>query len=264
MKAELLYRSSNLKIFRNSPWRQSRDTLVVCFQYRQPNQQLDLPGFAEEFFAKFEIDAVFVNCTSNEWYQYQDLPLALSKLRAFASTWSRVVTYGSSMGAYAALRFAKPIGAQASIAVGPQYSPRPAVIAGEHRFCADIAPTRFLYEESFQANSCVANYVIYDPLLKLDLRHVVEYQKTSTLIPIAIPCGGHTPIIPLVQCGMLSDFILQLVAGTFSVQRFRRQFRLSRRSSSEYWKELGERLNEHGRPETARRVAQLSAKSRVA
>jgi hypothetical protein len=261
MKADLLYRSSNLKVFRNGPWSQSRDTLVVCFQYRQPSQQLDLPGFAEEFFAKSEIDAVFVNCASNEWYQYQDLPLALSKIRTFASTWRRVVTYGSSMGAYAALRFAAAIGAQASISIGPQYSPRPTVIAGEHRFCTDIAVTGFLHEESYQANSCVANYVIYDPLLKLDSRHVVEYQKTATLILIAIPCGGHTPTILLVQCGMLSDFILQLVAGTFSVQRFRRQFRLARRSSPEYWKELGERLHEHGRPEAARRVSQISADS---
>jgi hypothetical protein len=56
----------------------------VCFQYIQPDQHLELPGFAEEFFEKFEIDAFFVNCATNEWYQYPDLPRALSILQGFA------------------------------------------------------------------------------------------------------------------------------------------------------------------------------------
>lgn len=201
---------------------------------------------------------MFVNCATNEWYQYRDLPKALSILHAFASAWSRTVTYGSSMGGYAALRFAAVVGAKSSIAVGPQYSPRSIVIAEESRFDTIIAQTEFLYEDSHRLSASVDNYVIYDPLLKIEERHVVEYQKDANLVPIRIPCGGHTPTIVLAQCGMLSEFILQLVAGTFCASRFRNAFRRARASSAEYWNELLDRLQERGRVETANRVAKLS------
>jgi hypothetical protein len=247
MNDGVLYRSAHLKVHRNGPWHKSRDVLVICFQYRQSAPHLDLPGFAEEFFAKFEIDAVFINCASNEWYQYPDLPIALSTVRSFATLWKRSVTYGSSMGAYAAIRFAAAIGAQTSISVGPQFSPRSAVIEGEHRFDDDVASIVFLHEDSYQASSTIDNYVIYDPLFKQDARHITEYQKTVKVLPIPIPCGGHTPLIPLVQCGMLTELLLSLMQGSFSAPSFRRKFRQARRRSTEYWRELENNLREHGR-----------------
>lgn len=244
-----------MKIFRNGPWRNCLDTLVVCFQYKRPDQHLDLPGLAEEFFNKLQIDAVFVNCATNEWYQYHDLPKGLSTLRVFASAWRRTITYGSSMGGYAAIRFAAIVGAKSSIAVGPQYSPRSLIVPGENRFDALVAQTEFLYEDSYRASSGVDNYVIYDPLLKIDERHVMEYRKDANLLPIPIPCGGHTPTVVLSECGLLTEFILDLTKGTFCASRFRTSFRQARASSDEYWKELMDRLLERDRPETARRLA---------
>lgn len=197
----------------------------------RPDQDLNLPGFAEEFFDKFHIDAVFVNCATNEWYQYQDLPEALWRLRSFSSPWSRIVTYGSSMGGYAALRFAAALGATSSIAVGPQYSPRSAIIGEENRYDAMVSQTRFLHEQAYGAAGTVDNYVVYDPLLKIDRAHVLAYQKEANLIPICVPCGGHTPTILLAQCGLLSEFLLHLVAGTFCASRFRMALRRARASS---------------------------------
>lgn len=81
MNTEILYRSPNLKVFRKRPQPFRFDVIVVSFQYRQTDQHLDLPGFAEGFLTDAGIDAVFVNCATNEWYQYPDLPLALSAVR---------------------------------------------------------------------------------------------------------------------------------------------------------------------------------------
>ncbi len=117
MSRKILYLSPNLKIFRNGPWRELRDTVVVCFQYLQPEQQLNPPGFAEQFFDKYQIDAVFVNCATTEWYQYSDLSEALSILRVFTAGRRRTIPYGSSMGGYAAIRFASASGAHGSSAI---------------------------------------------------------------------------------------------------------------------------------------------------
>jgi len=258
LNQDIIYRSRYLKIFSNGASHPRLGTVVICFQYRRPDQHLDLPGFAEEFFDRFQVAAVFVNCATNEWYQYQDLPEALATLRAFVSAWARIVTYGSSMGGYAALRFASAVGAKRTIAVGPQYSPRSLVVAGDNRYDALVAQTQFLHEDSYRASAALDNYVVYDPLLKMDERHMMEYRKEANVVPIRIPCGGHTPTILLAQCGLLSDFILDLIAGTFCALRFRHVFRRARTSSPEYWKELVDRLLERGRRETAQRVVEIS------
>jgi hypothetical protein len=141
MNSNILHSSRNLKVFCNGPLSAKGSSVMICFQYKQPDQRLGLMGFAEEFCEQYQLDAVFVNCVSNEWYQYADLPEALSAIRSFAAPWERRVTYGSSMGGYAALRFAAAVGAQRSIAIGPQYSPRPSVILGENRYIGLIVQT---------------------------------------------------------------------------------------------------------------------------
>lgn len=247
MNPVVLHQSSHLKAFRNGLHHAVSDVIIVCFQYRIADQHLDQPGFAESFFASRNIEAVCVNCATNEWYQYPDLPDALTKIRAFASGRRRIVTYGTSMGGYAALRFAGAIGAHASIAVGPQYSPRSTVIAAETRYDVDVLQTSFLHEDTYRISPLVQHNVVHDPLLRVDTCHLLAYRREAPLRAISIPFGGHTPTIPLAQCGLLDDFILQLVEGTFCASRFRRMFRAARSSSSEYRRALTDRLLERER-----------------
>lgn len=254
----ILYESSNLKVFTSSTQPTRSNVLVVCFQYKLLDQHLNAPGFGEEFFLKHKIDAVYVNCATNEWWQYPDLPEALSKLRDLSARWNRTVTYGSSMGGYAALRFSAAIGAERSIAVGPQYSPRSSVVPGENRFDSFVSRTKFLHEDACSISETVRNYVIYDPLYKMDRQHIVRYEAEASLVHIKVWCGGHTPAIMLVQCGLLTDLILELIYGEFCESRLRNSVRRTRKQSSQYWIELTNLLLERDRRDTARRVARRS------
>lgn len=240
----IFHASPNLKVFADNASPSSSEMLVVCFQYLLPVPTLDAPGFGEEFFRAHRIDSVFVNCSTNEWWQYPELSEALSTLRGLAAKWRRTVTYGSSMGGYAALRFAEAIGATTCIAVGPQYSPRSSIVPGENRYDALVSATEFLHEDAYRVCRTAMNFVLYDPLHRLDKRHVLRYAQEADLLHVRVPCTGHTPTVVLSQCGLLSDVILELLSGTFRSPEFRRNFRRARRGSSEYWRELGLRLGE--------------------
>jgi hypothetical protein len=108
----------------------------------------------------------------------------------------------------------------------------------------------------YRIAATVDNYVIYDPLFKMDKRHVMQYRKEANLIPIRIPCGGHTPTILLAECGMLTEFILRLIAGRFCGWRFRDAFKQAQRSSPQYWEELKDRLLGRGRRGPPKRITE--------
>jgi hypothetical protein len=136
-------------------------------------------------------------------------------------------------------------------------------VPGETRFDAILSQTEFLHEDTYRISASVDNYIIYDPLLETDQRHALEYQKeamqkAASLTPIRMPCGGHTPTVLLSECGMLSEFLLQLIEGQFCAPRFRTAFRKMRTSSPQYWRELADRLQERGHGETAKRIAKLT------
>jgi hypothetical protein len=251
----IAFESLNLKVFTRLTPATDFNVLAVCFQYMLPEQCLDAEGFGEAFFLKYEIDAVFVNCATNEWWQYPDLPDALATVRELAARWKRKVTYGSSMGGYAALRFAASIGASCSVAVGPQYSPLSSAVAGENRYQSLVSRTEFLFEEAFKISPAVTNYIIYDPLFRPDVRHVLRYVAEAPVVPIKIFGAGHTPTIVLQECGLLTECILQLMGDTFSSLQLRKSLRGSRRISHEYWKELILRLLERNDWVNARRIA---------
>jgi pimeloyl-ACP methyl ester carboxylesterase len=242
-ECDVLYSSQTLRVF-TSAWKKTdRRLLAVCFQYRLEHQRLDRVGFASEFLAQVGIPAVFVNCASNEWYQYTDLPVALQAVSDFARPWERVFTFGSSMGGYAAIRFAAKVGAHSCISIGPQYSPRSSRVPDDTRYDHDVRDTCFLFEDSLKASSGTNNYLAYDPILRLDRAHALKYQKDALINLIPVPFGGHTPTVAIGECGLLESFIRDLANGCFDLLKFRVEFRKARYRSPHYCAELHNYIN---------------------
>ncbi len=261
MKAEpqTLYESRSLRVFTSEFSKDRGSLLAVCFQYRVDHQRLERQGFASEFLARLGIPAVFVNCASNEWYQYPDLPDALRMVRAVTGNWDHVFTLGSSMGGYAALRFAALVGACRSIAIGPQYSPRSSRVAEEVRYDSDVRNTRFLFEDGWLASNEVENYLVFDSLLKIDSVHALRYLEDARVNLVRVPCAGHSPTVVIGECGFLDSFILDLAMGVFKPSEFRAAFRGARSRSPQYWREVHGHLTDLARWECADRIASAAA-----
>jgi S-formylglutathione hydrolase FrmB len=59
---------------------------------------------------------------TNDWFQYRDFDLVTKAVRALTRSAEHVLSYGSSMGGYGAIRFADAVGATQVLAFSPQYS----------------------------------------------------------------------------------------------------------------------------------------------
>ena len=204
--------------------------MVTFANYQDaPGTAPDAPGFGEAFLDAQGIDAIHIAGVANDWYQYADMPRALAAVRAAASG-RRLFTYGSSMGGYAALRFAGTLGAVGAIAISPQYSLDRRVVPSERRWRPDAARLRFLPWPDRDPPGAV---IFYDPCGP-DGAHAALWaaDRAATLVPL--PHAGHPAGMFLLQAGLLGPAVLDILAGRFDCPALLRAARARRRQSGHY------------------------------
>ncbi|MCD2316284.1 hypothetical protein LQ954_08995 [Sphingomonas sp. IC-11] len=249
---QTLFRSDNLLVRRAG---MRGGTVIVTFGSYTTEPILDRPGFAEEFLRTAQIDAIHVINRRNRWYQHPERPAALAAIAAVTGDYDRVITYGSSMGGYAALRYALPCGADTAIALSPQFSADPRIVPWETRWQADVARTRF---DEPAYHGAAHEYVLYDPRVRLDQRHAEMIAGADGATCIPIPFGGH-PVGPLlVETGALQQAIRSIVAGDFDPASVRARIRRERRRSQHQHFVLARHCAAR-RPQTALRLLERAA-----
>lgn len=206
----------------------SDDAVIITFGSYTNEASLDRPGFGEEFLQRARFDAIHVINRRNRWYQHPERDEALAAVAAAVRSYYRAITYGSSMGGYAALRYAVPCGAQIAIAISPQFSVDPRVVPWEVRWQPDVVRTRFA-EPPYVA--AARQYVFYDPRVALDDRHVHLIASAGATERIAVPYGGHPVGALLAETGVLQAAIRGIVAGDFDPRAVRTQVRRERFAS---------------------------------
>ena len=204
--------------------------MVTFANYQNaPGTAPDAPGFGEAFLDAQGIDAIHIAGVGNDWYQYADMPRALAAVRAAASG-RRLFTYGSSMGGYAALRFAGTLGAAGAIAISPQYSLDRRVVPSERRWRPEAARLRFLPWPDPDPPGAV---IFYDPCGP-DGAHAALWaaDRAATLVPL--PHAGHPAGMFLLQAGLLGPAVLDILADRFDRPALLRAARARRRQSGHY------------------------------
>lgn len=204
---------------------------VVSFDSYVNVPTLDRPGFGEAFLAGCGIDAIHVQTRDNRWYHHAELDAALAAVAEAGARYERVVTYGSSMGGYAALRFATAAGAQAALAISPQYSIDPRVAPFETRWPAEAARLAF----GTHPAPAGEGVVVYDPVDRRDRRHAELYAAANPrLILLTVPYAGHPATALLAETGQLQAMIRHVAEGRFDAARSRAALRVARRGSQHY------------------------------
>ena len=225
---------------------------------------LERAGFAEEFLRDEGIDAIHVINRDNSWYQYREIGEALRAVRSATAPYDRVITYGSSMGGYAALRFGRLSRADTGIAISPQFSLDPRVVPFEDRWQADVA--RITFNERSYA-PLPRQYIFYDPRMALDRAHFDAFVAAGgDPIGVAIPYAGH-PVGPiLLETGVLKEAIRAIANASFAPHELQRQVRARRRLSQHHFFMLARRAKDR-RPKLAiaflRRAAAIQPESHI-
>lgn len=204
---------------------------VVSFGSYANLPTLDRAGFGEAFLARCGIDAVHVLTRDNRWYHHAELDAALAAVATATIGYERVVTYGSSMGGYAALHFAAASGAQAALAISPQYSIDPRIAPDETRWPAEAA--RIAYGTHPPPSG--EGVLVYDPVDRLDRRHAERYAAANPrLVLLPVPYAGHPAATLLAETGELQAMIRDVAAGSFDAADARDSLRAARGRSPHY------------------------------
>lgn len=209
-----LFRSTDLLV-RHVPAPAARhECCVVTFDSFTDHPTLDRTGFAQNLLHAEGIDAIHVLSRDNHWYQYPETLAALAPVQALTARYPRVVAYGSSMGAYAALRLAGTVGADTVLALSPQFSIAPRRVPWERRWSFHSQHFQDIWESSLPLPAPHPAYVVFDPL-DLDRRHVARFAAAMPIIPVPLPGCGHPVTGVLAEMGLLRAALLDVCAGTF-------------------------------------------------
>ena len=230
-----LFRSADLVVRKVGGF--SRDALVVTFDSFTDRQDphtnygdLDRPGFGEHFLREHAVDAAHVIGRDNIWYQYPEMPAAMAAIATAARSYQRVISYGSSMGGYAAIRFGGAAGAEAALAISPQFSLDPHVVRFERRWETPARTIDFALERNWTPPFVATSYILYDPR-NLDRRHVALFAKRGRVVRVPVPDSGHSAAFFLADCGLLQRAVLDVARDTFDPAALRRDAAAFGRSS---------------------------------
>lgn len=224
-----LFRSDNV-VVRSVP-ASDLSRWVVTFDNYGIGHGFDRAAFGEEFLRKAGVSAVHVMGAREDWYQYAEMGEAMLAVRGATAGAKRVMTYGSSMGGYAALRFAEAAGANAVLALSPQYSIDPEKAPFEVRWLQDSQRIRWLPEVDGALRTTAKPVIVFDPCGD-DLLHVKLIEEAVAIERIMLPHCGHPSTTFLGEVGLLGSLVLQVLEGTLDADGVRREARRRRRTSS--------------------------------
>ncbi len=207
---EELFRSAELLVRKVAPHGSS--CCVVTFDSFTDHRTLERPGFGQNFFDINKIDAVHVIPHDNDWYHYPQMAEAMAHVHAATRGYRRVMTYGSSMGAYAAIRFAGLAGAGAVLALSPQFSIHPPTVPWEGRWIEQGARFDPRWECQLPFPSVAEACVVYDPTDR-DARHIAALARHFSFDAVGMPNAGHPVTGCLAEIGLLQDLVLGMCRG---------------------------------------------------
>lgn len=229
---DILHRSDRVEVRRVGA--NDRAIRVVTFDSYHETPGTDRPGFGEAFFASEGVGAIHVLSHGNDWFHYAEMAQVAAIIRAATVGADRLLAYGSSMGGYAAVRFAGAIGAQAVLALSPQYAVDPRLAPFETRWVQDRRRIRYLRAIDARIAHAAQTYVAYDPRLAVDRCHVDAIASEIPVERLALPHAGHPAGAFLAETGLLRPLVLDILAGRIDLAPFRAEAR-ARRTRSATW-----------------------------
>lgn len=234
-----IYRSENV-VARAVPSAET-SRWIVTFDNYSIGHGFDRDGFSQRFLNEQGISAVHIMGKREDWYQYSEMESALRSVRDYLADANRVITYGSSMGAYAALRFADQLGADGVLALSPQYSIDPRKAPFETRWSQDALRLDWLAGLEPPLPTVARAVVVYDPAT-IDRLHADLIAAEADITAIPVRYSGHPSGAMLAETHLLTPLLLDVLNGEADLSSHRRLARAVRGESSSYLINLARRL----------------------
>ncbi len=206
--------------------------VVVTFDALIDEPVADRKGFAEDYLNQKGISAYHFIHKKNAWYHFPEMREALALVRKNIPVDTPVITYGSSMGGYAAYRFSGALNAQKVIAFSPQYSMKQEVVPWEKRWKHHRSQLSHCMEH-LAVNPLTETYLFYDPLID-DRRHAEMIAPLSQTYHIRMKYSGHYSIFMLKQIGLLDDTLIRIIEGRLDIEKLQHDIAINSEKSAHF------------------------------
>ncbi|MTH78743.1 tetratricopeptide repeat protein [Paracoccus aestuariivivens] len=190
-----------------------------------------IPG--GEILTSFGYDVFGVVAKRNNWFPVSSMQRVAAALAPRLIGYDNRLSYGSSMGAYGAIKHSARMNSDVTLALAPQYSIDPALVSGWDR--------RYLrfFDSSLNSGMEINKLdlggrvvVVADPMFEKDIRHarLIAENGEVEIVP-GFGCG-HLVIQPLASKLVLAKFLSAILSGDMNEAKI--IYRKSRKASSYY------------------------------
>ncbi|WP_353170185.1 hypothetical protein [Acinetobacter rudis] len=195
---------------------------------------------AEKSLQKYNYAVIGIMPKQKSWFPASSMQALMQHLRPLLDQYQRVVAYGGSMGAYAAIKYSNVLGLQRVVAMVPQYSINPDEV-DDRRYTDFFDPALHsdMRIEKQDTRAECEYIVIYDPYYAEDSENFNKIQEVlQQLHSLKLPYTGHDVIAVLANSALLHDFIERDYDETY----FYQQMRAVKKNSKFYYRSVIARL----------------------
>lgn len=216
---------------------QGQGPVLFCFHFWDPRPGLEGEIFAESYAQARGWNWIGIRPLRNDWYQGEEVPDLLRRARDLAGG-RRLVCYGPSMGAFAALNFAGLLRADYVLALAPQLTVNPAHRLYDDRWAADSAQITFRHEWIERVTAIEKGVLIFSSHQR-EVCHAREILRHHpALTAMVVPFAGHQPGWVLSEADVLGDLVRAAMEGRIPMPEARHNLRRNRLRSKTYVQEL--------------------------
>lgn len=218
-----IYRDQNYLVLQHTPM--IHPTTIVAFTFRNdayhPIEQRDFNRrFLPDTVKDWGISANFISCipSRNCWYLGDHIEEAMAALKA-AVKGTRVLAYGSSMGAYAAINWSRELSAD-FFALSPLFTIF-------DPFMSSIADNRFEIDRSLlpQTHDTIIRghqrdshgVIVYDDNHPVDKKHAAAILRNTKANAITMPNFGHPTSTVLNRIYPLKKILADIVENSLDI-----------------------------------------------
>ena len=231
----------------------SGDVLFITWQTK-PGPGKDNEPFGQGLIEKNDFSAVYILAKASHWWQTPETAKVEQIIRKYlkGKSFSHRFAYGASMGGFGVLLSAAKVGCDIALVAAPQISVDPAVVPFETRWRRDIERIKFQESDArVGIKSSCRYYILYDPVDRLDSRHVSMIADTPNVEKIAFPFAGHKILKLLKETRILHNAVSSASLGTLDVKALKKTVRAGRRQSPHYFETMYDMAAERGRAHLA-------------
>lgn len=216
------------------------DVSIVTFEAR--NKYIDAirpspfgQGFGRGVFAKLGCNEFLVKKSRNHWYQTDEIDDVIRLIIERAGG-SRIITYGSSMGGFAAVNFSGALGASSFVAISPLYDIQEGGEVDDARWGDESRILDFKHNFIREGRCKDAHGYVFYGNNEIDARHAACIARETKATIIGVEYGGHPCSFYLNDAYGLKRLVNEIARDEFALDEF--ECALAENTPSTYYPHL--------------------------